>query len=145
MYVHKDWSDTMVTDWNIKIDGRDLDEYEIVDALLESRGIKNIDKFLNPSEEDLLKYKIGAMGSLEQVLHVSTKGDMAQSHYFQGITYDDLAKQRKQVIEATKEDLVGLAPLFAEALSQDNLCVIGNANKVEANKEMFKEIKDLIK
>ena len=102
-------------------------------------------KNLNPSDEDLLKYKIGAIGSLEQVLHVSTKGDMAQSHYFQGITYEELAKQRKQVIDATKEDLTNLAPLFAEALSQDNLCVIGNANKVEANKDMFKEVKDLTK
>ena len=102
-------------------------------------------KNLNPSDEDLLKYKIGAIGSLEQVLHVSNKGDVAQSQYLQGLKYETLAKQRKEVIEATKEDLIALAPLFAEALSQNNLCVIGNANKIEANKDMFKEVKDLTK
>ena len=102
-------------------------------------------KNLNPSDEDLLKYKIGAIGSLESVLHVSVKGDLAQSQYLQDITYEQLALQRKQVIEATKEDLINLAPLFVEALEMNNLCVIGNANKVEANKEMFKEVNGLIK
>ena len=102
-------------------------------------------KNLNPTEEDLLKFKIGAIGGLESVLHVSSKGDVAHSQYLQGITYEMLAKQRKEVIDATKEDLVNLAPLFDEALSQDNLCVIGNDKKVEANATMFKEVKDLTK
>ncbi len=100
---------------------------------------------LNPSEEDLLKFKIGAIGGLESVLHVSSKGDLAQSQYLQGITYEMLAKQRKEVITATKEDLIGLAPLFKEVLSQHNLCVIGNDKKIEENKEMFKEVKNLNK
>lgn len=47
----------LVTTWNIKIDGRDMDEVEIIDALLESRGIKDIDKFLNPSEDDLIPFE----------------------------------------------------------------------------------------
>ena len=100
---------------------------------------------LNPSEEDLLKFKIGAIGGLESVLHVSSKGDLAQSQYLQGITHEMLAKQRKEVITATKEDLIGLAPLFKEVLSQHNLCVIGNDKKIEENKEMFKEVKNLNK
>ena len=102
-------------------------------------------KNLNPSDEDLLKFKIGAIGGLESVLHVSSKGDVAHSQYLQGITYEMATKQRKEVIDATKEDLVNLAPLFAEALSQDHLCVIGNDKKVEANASMFKEVKNLIK
>ena len=44
----------MIKDWNIKIDGRELDEIEIIDALLESRGIKDVKRFLNPSEDDML-------------------------------------------------------------------------------------------
>lgn len=47
----------MIKDWNIKIDGRDLDEVEIVDALLESRGIKDRKKFLTPSEEDMIPFE----------------------------------------------------------------------------------------
>ena len=47
----------MKKNWNIKIDGRGLDEAEIIDALLESRGIKDVDKFLNPSEEDMIPFE----------------------------------------------------------------------------------------
>ena len=59
--------------------------------------------------------------------------------------YEQIKEQRRQVVEATKEDLVSLAPLFAEVLSQNNFCVIGNSNKIEANQELFKEVKDLTK
>lgn len=102
-------------------------------------------KNLNPSDEDLLKYKIGAIGGLDEVLHVSDKGSKAQSNYLQGNTYEIQTKIRKEAIAATKEDLVHLAPLFEEALSMNSLCVIGNANKIEANKELFKEVRNLIK
>lgn len=40
--------------WNIKIDGRNLDQNEIIDALLESRGIDDVTDFMHPSEDDML-------------------------------------------------------------------------------------------
>ena len=46
----------MIKDWNIKIDGRDMDEYEIIDAIMESRGIINPDSFMNPTEDDMIPF-----------------------------------------------------------------------------------------
>lgn len=40
--------------WNIKIDGRDMDSGEIIDSILESRGIDDVAEFLHPSEDDML-------------------------------------------------------------------------------------------
>lgn len=40
--------------WNVKIDGRNLDSTEIIDTLLESRGINDVTEFLHPSEDDVL-------------------------------------------------------------------------------------------
>lgn len=40
--------------WNIKIDGRGLEQDEIIDSLLSSRNIEDIDSFLHPSEDDML-------------------------------------------------------------------------------------------
>ena len=40
--------------WNIKIDGRGLEQDEIIDSLLSSRNIEDLDSFLHPSEEDML-------------------------------------------------------------------------------------------
>lgn len=100
---------------------------------------------LNPSDEDLLKYKIGAIGGLDIVMHASDKGARAQSDYLAGNTYELQSKIRKEAINATAKDLVDLAPLFKEALSSNSLCVIGNANKVDANKNLFKEVRNLTK
>lgn len=46
----------MIKDWNIKIDGRDLNEAEIIDALLESRGITECDKFLEPTVSNMIPF-----------------------------------------------------------------------------------------
>ena len=47
----------MIKDWNVKIDGRDMNEYEIIEALMESRGIKNQNKFMNPTEDDMIPFE----------------------------------------------------------------------------------------
>lgn len=46
----------MIKDWNIKIDGRDLDECEIINELIKSRGIENIDTFLNPTDDCMIPF-----------------------------------------------------------------------------------------
>lgn len=40
--------------WNVKIDGRNMDTGEIIDCILESRGIDDIDAFLRPNEDNIL-------------------------------------------------------------------------------------------
>lgn len=102
-------------------------------------------KEFNPSDEDLLKFKIGAIGGIESVLHVSSKGAKAQMNYLMGNTYEMQTKVRKEALDATVEDIVGLAPLFEEALQQGNICVIGNARKVEENKKLFAATRNLVK
>ena len=102
-------------------------------------------KNFNPSDEDLLKYKIGAIGGLDPVLHNSSKGALAQANYFSGNTYELQAKYRGQALAATAKDLANLAPLFAEALGSNQLCVIGNAKKIADTKGLFKEVRNLVK
>lgn len=40
-----------------KINGVGMDDFEIVDAILESRGIDNVGSFLKPTEEDLIPFE----------------------------------------------------------------------------------------
>ena len=44
----------MKKEWKALIDGRDMDNGEIIDAICESRGINDITEFLNPTVEDLI-------------------------------------------------------------------------------------------
>lgn len=100
---------------------------------------------MNPSEDDLLKYKIGAIGSMDPVLHVSDKGAKAQRDYLAGLTYDIRKKRRLETLSTTVSDLRGFAKYFEEALSVKHICVVGNANKVEEAKELFDATRNLIK
>ena len=99
---------------------------------------------LNPSEEELLKFKIGAIGSLESVMHVSEKGLTAQQNMLMGITDEIRKQQRVEILKATKEDLIALADCFEEALKDSTLCVIGNADKVEEAKNLFDSVRNLV-
>lgn len=97
----------------------------------------------NVSDEELLKFKIGAIGNLTSVLHPSAKGSQVQSAYLQGITYSDEVKLRYELIHSTNEDIKNLNKDFIEALSYNDLCVIGNKNKIEESPSLFDKIKNL--
>lgn len=102
-------------------------------------------KNFNFNDEELLKFKIGAIGSLDSVLHPSNKGFQAQSLYFQGITYLDECKYRKELISATNDDIKALSKNYQEMLSYNNICVIGNKDKIEVFKDSLDNIRPLVK
>ena len=46
----------MKKNWNIKIDGRDMNQFEIINALMESRGVQDCDNFLNPTADSMIPF-----------------------------------------------------------------------------------------
>lgn len=100
---------------------------------------------INFTDEELLKYKIGAVGALDPVMHISEGANLAEQYILTGITYEILKQQRKELLDASNEDLKNLANCFKEALGENNLCVIGNQNKIEENKDLFMNIRYLNK
>ena len=104
-----------------------------------------INEITNISDDELMSYKIGTFGNLEVVLHNKAKGDKAQRDYISNTTYDEELKIRKEILNATQEDLKSLAPIFKEALAYNNICTIGNKNQIEDNKNLFTEVRNLVK
>ena len=47
------------------------------------------------------------------------------------------------MLEANSSDINGLADIIEAILADDYLCVIGNSEKIEADKALFDEIKTL--
>lgn len=48
----------MIKQLSAKIDGREMeDDLEIIDAILEERGIEDLDSFLHPTDEDLIPFE----------------------------------------------------------------------------------------
>lgn len=101
-----------------------------------------IDSF-NPTEEELTKYIIGAIGTLDEPLTPRVKGDTDFIYYLKGITHEDLVKERKEVLNVTLNDIKALKPLLKEVLAQQIICTVGNETKVDNAKSLFKEVKNL--
>lgn len=94
-------------------------------------------------ERDMTKYVIGTISDLDTPLLPQYKGAKADSAYFSGVTDEMLREERSQVLRACPEDIRALAGIIREILNTGSLCVIGNAEKIKENKEMFGEIKNL--
>ena len=109
---------------------------------------QNADQFVlsfNPSDEELLKFKIGTIGGIDTVLHNKAKASIARSNYLRGLSEEERCKNRKELLSIKNEDFKEFASWFKEAMSSYNITVIGNTNKINENKDMFKTIRPLKK
>ena len=99
----------------------------------------------NPNDEEMLKYIIGAVGKYDYPKSPASKGLYALNSYLQGHKEEDYLKEKREIIDATKEDIKALIPYVKSIIKQNNICVIGNIQKIEEAKEIFKETKMLLK
>ena len=94
-------------------------------------------------ERDMTKYIIGTISDMDVPMNPSTKGDRSMAAYLQNISYEEIQKERDQVIGATQEDIRGLRDMIASVLAENNLCVVGNEETLQACEGMFGEVKHL--
>ena len=91
----------------------------------------------DPDERDMTKYIIGTFSALDTPLNPEAKGSRSMSAYLEGIEYEQLQKERDEILNARKEDINALADLVQSVLDDNNLCVIGNENVVREASHMF--------
>ena len=95
------------------------------------------------SERDMTKYIIGTISDMDTPLNPSAKGARSMTAYLQGLTMEDIQRERDQIIDAKASDIRALKGLIGSVLDDDNLCVIGNEENLESHKEMFMQLKNL--
>lgn len=108
---------------------------------------ENIPEFIKnytADERDITKSIIGTISTLDTSLTPKTKGARSLSMLLSGLTYEDLKKERDDIINVNQEDIQDLNQLVHAVLAQGNLCVIGNESKIEEDRDLFKEVKNLM-
>ena len=93
----------------------------------------------------MLKYIIGAVGTYDYPKSPASKGLYALNSYLLGYKEEDYLKEKREIIDATKEDIKALIPYIKSIIKQNNICVIGNIQKIDEAKEIFNETKMLLK
>ena len=94
-------------------------------------------------EREMTKYIIGTISDMDTPMNPFAKGERSMTAYLQGLSFEELQKERDEVIGATDADIRGLKELIASVLSEKNLCVVGSEEALQREKELFKELKNL--
>lgn len=106
-------------------------------------GIPAYLRAFDADERDMTKYIIGTVSDMDTPLNPAAKGMRSVSAYLTNISYEELQRERNEVLDAQPENIKNLAGLIEAVLAQDALCVIGAEENVEAEKDMFLEVKNL--
>ena len=94
-------------------------------------------------ERTMTKYIIGAISDWDIPMTPATKGSRSLSAYLSHMDYADIQKERDELLGCTQEDIRALADYMDAIMKENAVCVVGNGQTIEENKEMFGTIENL--
>lgn len=106
-------------------------------------GIVDYLKNFTVDERDMNKYVIGTISNIDRPMSPSAKGDRSMNLYMNHVSAEMIQKERMQILTAGQEDIRRMAEVVKAVLAADQLCVIGGEEKIEEQKELFIEVKNL--
>lgn len=106
-------------------------------------GIPEYLKNFTVDEKDMTKYIIGTFSDVDAPLTPAGKTGRSATAYLTGVTYEMIQEERKEILNATQEDIRGLSGMVEAILKEEAFCVIGNEEKLKEEKGLFNELKDL--
>lgn len=100
-------------------------------------------KHFDAGERDMTKFIIGTISHMDTPLTPRANGSRSMGAYLSGMTDEYILEERKQVLKTSVEDIRKHADMIDSVLKQNNICVVGNEDNIEKDKEMFGQTKDL--
>ena len=91
----------------------------------------------------MTKYVIGTVSEMDTPLTASTRGERSMSLYLSNLSFEDIQKERDEVLRVKVEDIKALSNPVRAALNQGNICVVGNEEKIQEAKDLFQNIVNL--
>jgi presequence protease len=111
-----------------------LENYDAIPKYLEQ---------LNINDKEMTRYILGTIADLDNPLTPSQKGDAAVRYYLEKTRSADLQKERDEVINVTLADIKAMKKMISDILNQNMICVYGNEDKIQAQKDLFGKIQKL--
>ncbi len=111
--------------------------YDIYESLWESIAA------FGTSERELTKYILGTINRLDQPKTNMDQLDAATQRYYRGITDAFLIQERREILKTTISDIQNGQKLL-NCVRNQNICSIGDEEKLKKESEMFDFVKPLI-
>ena len=106
-------------------------------------GVVDYLKNFTVDERDMNKYIIGTMSNIDRPMNPAAKGDRSMNLYMNHVSAEMIRKERADILNAQQEDIRKLAKVLDAMLAAKQICVIGSEEKIEAQKEMFDEVRTI--
>ena len=100
---------------------------------------------LSLSEEDFTNFIIGTISRLDPALTPYMKGQIATSRFISNLRFEDIQKNREEVLSTRLKDIKEAASLLRDAMDKNYFCVLGNENKIRENEGLFNNLVQLNK
>ena len=100
-------------------------------------------KEFHADEREMTKYILGTFSNLDTPLNPDDKGFRSLNLYLQGITAEELQKERDEILAVSEEDIRQLAPYMEAIYGAGNICVIGSEEKIKEQQSLFMELREL--
>lgn len=94
-------------------------------------------------EREILKTVIGTISGMDTPLTPAMKGRRSMTAYLTGTPVEMLQQERDQVLACSCEDIRKTASVIDAVTGAGNLCVIGNEQHLQQEKELFNELSPL--
>jgi Zn-dependent M16 (insulinase) family peptidase len=98
----------------------------------------------SPTERELRKYIIGAIGRLDTPLTPAMKGERATADYIAQLSQEEIQQQRDDILHAAVKELNALALPIREAMARGYCCVIGSESQINGNQDVFELVETLL-
>lgn len=90
-------------------------------------------------ERTMTQYIIGAVSELDMPMTPAAKGAYSLAGYMTHYSYEQVQKERDELLGAVPETIRGLASYISAFMEDDCLCVVGNEEKIRKQKDLFGE------
>jgi hypothetical protein len=100
-------------------------------------------KNFEADERTMTKYIIGAIGDMDVPMTPAVKGSRSSAAYLSNLDFAEVQKERDELLGCTKEDIQALAGFVDTIINEDAVCVVGNSQSIEENKDMFMSVENL--
>ncbi|HEY5560873.1 MAG TPA: insulinase family protein [Clostridiaceae bacterium] len=108
-------------------------------------GLYKFIKELNLDSRQIRKYIIGTISEMDTPLTASMKGEEATARYISKVSHEELLKEREEILNTSLEDIRGLKDMIGACMDKNFICVLGNEEKINLNKELFKSTINVFK
>ncbi|MCP4341719.1 MAG: peptidase M16, partial [Desulfobulbaceae bacterium] len=106
-------------------------------------GVPDIVAGLDLPNKVMEQLIIGTYGNFDPLRSAAAKGAVAKNDYLNGIDAEYKQQRLSEITSTTPADLRHFAPAFADMMPRSYRSIIGNRNKIEADRSLFDTLTEL--